>query len=464
MNWPSFEEIFDRMHQGATVEEQAFDMRLFEAVERMKRKYDIRYDREHPVPTDDAMADRCFAAGRELYAEVGTYCVDTHRVARFSLEEMDAALDGAPSAVTWGTEGDARELAHRPVASDVPVFVYGGIQTILFSDEQTMLAVYRACCRCRDVHGIWGGIVPTTEAGTEVRGGTPQEVRPYRRSALLLRQAAAEAGRPGMCVRTGAPSVFVLAAQYAGADGLRPTDGIGSDGRPELKVSFDDLARTAFAQAIGSKFLGGHGATIGAFSGSVEGAAIVTAASAYQSRLVNRGDVIAAAATPMQVQSRATRNLIWVNSLALQALNRNTHLIVVGPIGDHPAAGPGTKQYCYETAAALVPGVACGAHMFGGTRKFKIGKTLDYGTPAESAFMGRLARAAVGIEPAHADRIAADLLARYEDHLQDPPPGATLHELYDLEHEQPLPAYRAVLDEATAELRALGVPLDDGEA
>jgi len=461
VNWPSFHEVIQRLHCGEVIEEQAFDLRLFEAAERVRKKYDIRYDPDHPVPCDEAMADRCFEAGRELYAEVGTYCVDTRRIARFTLDEMDAAVAAAPDAVTWGANADAREVRHRPVGSDIPVFVWGGLQTLLFSDEPTMLAVYRACCRCRDVHGIWGGIVPTTDNGTDVLGGDPLEVFLYRRSALLLRQAASEAGRPGMCVRTGAPSVFVLAAQYAGTDGLRPSDGIGSDGRPELKVGFDDVTRSGFAQSIGSQFLGGHGATIGAFSGSVEGAAIVTAASAYQSRLVNRGDVIAAAATPMQVQSRAARNLIWVNSLALQALNRNTHLIIVGPIGDHPAAGPGTKQYFHETAAALIPGVACGAHIFGGTRKFKIGRTLDYGSPVESALLGRLARAATGIEPAHADRIASELLNRYEDQLKDPPPGGTLHELYDLENERPLPAYRQLLDEVVAELRSLDVPLDD---
>ena len=407
------------------------------------------------------MADRCFEAGRELYAEVGTYCVDTHRVARFTLEEMDEAMEAASDAVTWGTGADECELRHRPVGSDVPVFVWGGLQTLMFSDEPTMLAVYRACCRCRDVHGIWGGIVPTVDQGAEVRGGTPMEVWPYRRSALLLRQAATEAERPGMCVRTGAPTAFILAAQYAGSDGLRPGDGISSGGLPELKTSFDDLARAVFAQSIGSCLLGGHGATIGAFSGSVEGAAIVTAASAYQSRLVNAGDMIAAAVTPMQVQSRATRSVIWVNALALQALNRNTHLVVGGPIGDHPAAGPGTKQYFYETAAALVPGVACGAHMLGGTRKFKIGRTLDYGTPSESAFVGRLARAAVGIDPSDAGRIAAELLARYEDRLQDPPEGGTIHELYDLENERPLPDYRRTLDEVSDEMRSLGLPLDD---
>jgi methylamine--corrinoid protein Co-methyltransferase len=413
------------------------------------------------VPTDKGLADRCFAAARELYAEVGTYCVNTKRVARFSRDEMDAAMAEAPTESVWGEDDDAFTLRHRGVEGNAPVFVYGGLQTLLYTDEETMLRVYRACCRCRAVAGIWGGIVTATAGGGEIRGGSPQELLAYLQSVRLLRRAAKEAGRPGMCVRTGAPSSAILAATYAGKDGLRPSDGISTSGLPELKVSFDDLERVAFAMAIGSRFTGAAGAVIGGFSGSVEGAAIVAVAGAYQARLVNRGEVVGIPVTPIQVQSRATRRMIWVSALALQAASQNTGAILVAPIGDHPAAGPGTAQYFYETAAAVIPGVVSGAHPVGGTRKFSIGRTLDYGTPLESEFQARVSEAAVGMDLQHARRVSVELLGRYEKSLKDAPRGATLRELYDLDANEPLPAYRKVCDQVVRELQDLGVPVQE---
>ena len=460
---PTFREVMDRFSQGERLSEEDFDMRLFQAAEQMKTKYDIRYDPETPVPSDEGLADRCFAAARELYEQVGTYCLDTSRVARFSFDEMDAAVAAAPEELFLGCGEDTFLIRHRPVGSEVPAYVWGGLQTLLYSDEETALRVYRACCRAPVVGGVIGGIVYARGEGKEVKADSPEELFPYRQSALLLRRAAAEAGRPGMPVCNGAPMAVAHLSMYAGTDGLRGTDGIGAGGVPELKTTFDRLHRVAFGLATGTKISAGLGAIIGGFSGSAEGAAIVAAAGAYHSLLVNRGEVVLLTATPIQTGSRSTRNVIWVSALALAALSRNTRIILAGANGDHPAAGPGTDQYFYETAAGAIAGIVCGGHSWGGTRKFKIGQTVNYGTPLESEFLGQVCRAAVGIDITHANRVVSSLLGRYEATLKDAPQGATLHELYDLEAERPLPAYRNVYDNVAGELRGLGIPLPDYE-
>ncbi|MCL5103194.1 MAG: monomethylamine:corrinoid methyltransferase [Armatimonadetes bacterium] len=461
MNAPSFHEVMNRFERGESMDEQAFDMRLFQVAERMKAKYDIRYNPENPVPSDEALADRCFAAARELYSEVGTYCLDTRTVARFTLDEMDAAFAEAPAASVWGDGDDKFIIRHRSVGGDVPVFVWGGLQTLLFSDEETGLRVYRACCRCPAVGGVVGGITPTIEGDSKVKADSPEEVFPYRRSAELLRIAAAEAGRPGMPVINGAPKATAHIAMYAGSEALRPTDGIGTGGVPELKTTFDRLKRVSFALATGTRISAGLGAMIGGFSGSVEGAAIVGAAGAFQSRLMNRAEVVLITATPIQTQSRSTRNGIWVSALAMQALSRNTHLILAGAHGDHPSAGPGTEQYFYETAAGSIAGAVSGGHSWGATRKFKIGQTTDYGTPLESEFLGRICHASEGMDTGLANKVVVELLSRYEDNLADPPAGGTLHDLYDLDSERPLPAYEQVFNKVASQLRAMGVPFQD---
>ena len=457
---PTFVEILHRFREGDKMKETEFDMSIFKTAERIKAKFDIRYDPENPVPLDEDMADRCFQAGRELYTEVGTYSLDTARVARFSLEEMDAAVGEAPDSVVWGEGEDDFTMRHRPVEGEVEPFVWGGLQTLLYSDEETAFRVIRATCRCRDINGVWGGIVPKLESG-DVVGASPEEIFPYRRSAVTLRRAADEAGRPGIPVMNSAPLSFIHFAMFASREGLRVTDGIETPGVPELKTSNDALNRVAFALATDTVHSGGVGVTIGGFSGSIEGAAIVAVAGAYQSLLVNRAKVVALTATPIMTFSRATRKGIWVGSLALQALNRNTRLITGGFMCDHPAAGPGTEQYFYETAAGTIPGIVCGTHAWGGTRKFKIGRKVDFGSPVESDFLGHLSKAAVGLDRSRANIVVRKLLEKYEKNIKEAPEGYTLQELYDLPTESPSKEYAALYNKVAAELRNLGVPLEN---
>jgi hypothetical protein len=75
--------------------------------------------------------------------------------------------------------------------------------------------------------------------------------------------------------------------------------------------------------------------------------------------------------------------------------------------------------------------------------------------------MGRLCKAAAGMDLAQANRLSCVLLDRYEDHIEDAPAGGTLHEIYDLDGERPRPAYIDVYNKVAAELRGLGVPIED---
>ena len=65
MQLPSFAKVLQRLREGERMDDQAFDMRLFQQAERIKARYDICYDPENPVPTDAELADRCFGAARE---------------------------------------------------------------------------------------------------------------------------------------------------------------------------------------------------------------------------------------------------------------------------------------------------------------------------------------------------------------------------------------------------------------
>ena len=54
---------------------------------RVVGKYGIKYEPQNPVPADDDLADRVWAAGMEFLYETGVYCVDTERRILFSRDQ-----------------------------------------------------------------------------------------------------------------------------------------------------------------------------------------------------------------------------------------------------------------------------------------------------------------------------------------------------------------------------------------
>lgn len=148
---------------------------------------------------------------------------------------------------------------------------------------------------------------------------------------------------------------------------------------------------------------------------------------------------------------------MWAAGTAIQGFSRNTRLIVDGSLGDHPAAGPGTKQYLYETAAGHILSTVMGAHSTEGTRKFVVGDTCNYGTPLESRWMGDVCKASVGMDRKQADKIVKFLLSKYESHLKDAPAGDTFEKLYDQRTLQPITEYQKLYDEVKMELQRMGL-------
>ncbi len=456
-------EVLERARDGERIDEKTFDMRLFRAAERLRKEFDLKYDRDNPVPTDDAMADRAFQAGVRLYEEVGTYCVDTGRVLRFSRQEIEDALAAAPSEIHLGAGDDRVVLAHLDCDGDREPGIFAGIQTAIFSSDAMAFRIISECARDRCVDGVWGGVVTMVDNAYQVVAGTPAEIYGYRKNIEMMRQAVAAAGRPGMVVVNNGPRSIATIAMVDEEHGIRRTDGMGTSGVSELKVNYDDLDRVAYCLAAGLPIHGAHISVMGGFSGSYEGAAIVAVSGGLQMLLVNHCDLVGIGTVPFQIKSRGTREGLWVGSLAVQAMARNTHLVVAGANGDHPAAGPGTKQYLYEAAAGFLSNTVSGGHHWGGTRKFVIGRTADYGTPLESRWMGQVCKSATSLNRAKANEICQYLLAKYEDKLKDPPAGWTYPALWDQDKGRPNQEYERLYREVLEEFAGLGFEIRQWE-
>ena len=450
-------EILLRSKEGPFMEEKQFDMALFKKTQELQKKYHIKYDPDKPLDTEGELADRVYQAGIELFTELGTFCVTTNRVIRVTERELFAAIDACPEEIELGQGNERVKMAHRDVEGDQQVVVVAGIQTAPFSDEESMFLIYKGCAMDRCVDGIWAGILLKIDGKYDVVADTPSEIYQYRKTVEILRKAVSAAGRPGLITINNAPTSAATIAMFNEEKGIRRSDYMESTGMSELKVAYDDLNRTAFALAHGVSIHGTHSSTIGGFSANPEGATIVSVAASLQLVCIHKAESFRCGATDFRIKSRVTRGQLWVAGTAIQAINRNTKLIVDGSIGDHPAAGPGTKQYLYESAAGHIVSTVMGAHSTEGTRKFVVGDTCNYGTPLESRWMGEVCKAAVGIDLKTAEKVVRYLLDKYEDSLEDAPAGDVCENLYDMDKSEPFPEYQELYDGVKEELKAQGL-------
>ncbi len=452
-----FWEILNRSKAGPIVEEKQFDLALFKKTQELQKKFGIRYDPAKPVDVEGDLADRIYAAGVELFLDLGTYCPTTRRVIKLSAEELREEIQSRPEAVEMGQGPDRVKMVHREVEGRQEPVVIAGIQTAPFSSEEMMFQITRGCALDRCVDGVWGGILLKIDGTYDVIAGSPSEIYQYRKTTEVLRRAIAAAGRPGMILFNNAPTSIATIALFDEEKGLRRSDSMEVTGMSELKVAYDDLNRTAFALAYGVPIHGAHSSTIGGFSGNPEGAAITAVAGSLQLAAVQKADSFRCGVTDSRIKSRVTRGQLWAAGTAIQGLSRNARLIIDGSIGDHPAAGPGTKQYLYEAAAGFIVSTVMGAHSTGGTRKFVVGNVPNYGTPLESRWMGEICKGAAGITRAQAAPLIGYLLDKYEDKLKDAPAGETFEKLYNREKMEPVPSYRKIYDEVKTELRERGL-------
>ena len=452
-----FWEILHRSKDGPIVEEKQYDLNLFKKAQQLTKKYGIKYDPAKPVDVDGDLADRVYQAGVELFLDLGTYCTTTKRVIKVTEAELKEESQSLPEAIELGQGPDRVRMAHREVEGPQDAIVIAGIQTAPFSSEEMMFTISKGCAQDRCVDGIWGGILLKIDGKYDVVAGAPSEIFQYRKMVEILRRAVIAAGRSGMIIVNNAPTSIATIALFDEEVGMRRSDIMEVTGMSELKVTYDDLNRTAFALAYGVKMHGAHSATIGGFSGNPEGAAITAVAGCMQLLAVQKAECFRCGATDSRVKSRVSRAQLWAAGTGIQGLSRNAKLIIDGSIGDHPAAGPGTKQYMYEAAAGFIVSTVMGSHSTGGTRKYVVGEVPNYGTPLESRWMGEVCKGAVGMSRAQADVLVKYLLDKYENNLKDAPAGQTFEALYDQEKLEPTPEYQRLYDEVKAELRELGL-------
>ena len=121
-------DIWERAETGPICPTRKFEIQVFfRKVQELVKKYDIKYDAESVVPTDDTLIDNVYHAGLELLLDVGLLCTDTERLIKFDEQEVNEALKAVPKELTLGQGKDAASLVAGEFTKAIKKIPFGGI-------------------------------------------------------------------------------------------------------------------------------------------------------------------------------------------------------------------------------------------------------------------------------------------------------------------------------------------------
>lgn len=456
-------DIYRRTRDGKQVDENTFDIDMvFPTLLELIAKYDIQYDAEHPVSNDDALADRVFNAAVEFMEKVGIYCQDTGRVVSFSREEILKAVSENGHRRCVGGEKESRRewIVRKPDEHSRPwCHIGSGIYT---SSDALFMKLVEGYARIARADSMAIPTLMNDPAGHYQNGEFayhPSEVMATIHNMRLARKACENAERPGFPVFNVVPSsshaISTIAASHPNC-GTRTSDGWLCAFYPEFKLKLDTLNKITFVHEIGGNIAGEASVLLGGYCGGPEGLSIGVAVYAIMTCLLN-GTYFLNFPVTLQGAISTSRPLLWGLGVGSQAISRNMFISTYN--SGYSAAGAGTKEYFYQSAAYILTGVTSGVTT--GTPFPAAGVKTDGMTPLEALFHTEMVDAAAKLTRAEANPIVMKLLEKYEHTLNTPDLGKTFQELFDVDSITPKPFYKQMFDEVKAELRAMGVPLAD---
>lgn len=433
MNTNRLVDIVERSETGPYAAESEFDLMLVRKIPELVADHGIRFDRNVLVPADDDMADRLYQAAVELFVDIGAYNQTTERRIMFSRQETEEIVAQQPSSIVLGTGRDAVVEQHRGVESNIPCRVHSG-PTGTPSSERYHKLILQSCAQEPLVDCLGAGSV-STYMGRPIVPGSPTEILGTRRDSAEAREAIRRAGRPGMHIEDNA-TPLTCRGKMAAVDeesGLRPSDGMLVSQMVEMKTDYDQLSRVAYMQSIGMHIVDLLVPLVGGIGGGAEGTALLTVAEHILGAVLYHPSYHFMGHMHLMRINNTDRMGLWIQAMAGQALARNTPMVVSNDI--YCVSGTGTSDLLWEVAAGALVGAVCGTHQHGvGVAG---GATLDQTTGLEARFQAQVAHAALGMTRDEVNGLVLECLTHYEDRLDDPNPGKSFPELYDVDTLEP---------------------------
>jgi len=423
-------EVERRAREGSYISSKSFDLQLSRTIAELEREYGVSYDPGELAPDDPSLAKAVFEAGLALVEEVGIYVVELERTAVFSREEVVEVLRRAEKELVLGKGSDARVLSAREPGSRQRPFVFGGYAGTPTPEEEFK---YSALSYAQEalVDALDHGSLPSV-GGLEVSRSAPSEAEATVREVELLREAIAEAGRPGMhllACESSASAVGSLAAMAAGV--LRRGDAQLVPVLNEMKVDYSQLIKAQAGLRYGVHNAALVDPVVGGFARGAAGTAICAVAEAIASLLAYRASYVLIHPYHIRLKATSTKECLWVECVVGQA-GRYLGAPLVGDVW--PANGGGVVEMLYEVAANALVATTSGLNLLGPA---PANGEKPHGTGLEARFMAEVGHAAAGMRPRDVIDIVWELVKRYEHALENPNPGRPFSELYNVEKRRP---------------------------
>jgi methylamine---corrinoid protein Co-methyltransferase len=455
-NW--LPEIVERSENGPYMKDSGFDMMLAKRTRELVKAYDLKFDRQVLVPSDDDLADRVYQAAVDLFVEAGVYNMSTERRIMFTRDEVEEAVAAAPNAVVLGTGKDAVVERHREVESDIPCLMHSGPTGTPCSEAMHPL-ILQSCAQELLVDCLGHGSIATYK-GQLIVPGTPLEILAARSEAEVARIAIRKAGRPGMHIEDNAVAL-TCAGKMASIDperGMRPSDGLLISQLPELKTDYDQLSRVAHLQSIDMHIVDLMTPLIGGLGGGAQGTAIMTVVAHILGVICYSASNHFMGHMHLLKSNNTDRMGLWIQAVAGQALARNTPMVVVNDL--YTVSGLGTTEMLWEVAAGAMIGAVCGTHQHG------IGATcgnyIDQTSGLEARFQAEVAHAALGKTRAEINDIVLACVSHYEAALDKPNIGKPFPQVYNTATIEPGEQWLGVYHQVRDALGDLGLDMDNG--
>ncbi len=448
-------EFLERAHTGPFCENDEFTFKIFmPKVKEVVKKYEIKYDPQHPVPADDDLADRVWQAAVELFLETGVLNVDTHRRILVTESELKEALYHYPGRFWVGAGNDMRLWEYRRPEDTKPPFCI--FSPDITYDEELMLPSCIAYVQEPLADGVCAPILEES-IGMKIKSGAPSEMSGVLHHAMTLRQACRMVGKPGM---------FLVAVGTAQSDtgqiavsneqwGVRPSDGRLIGALTEFRIDNELMNKIAHCKQYGCHIGCLSGAIYGGYAGRAEGAAVLEVAYHLVGATIYQGTFNNSFPFHLHYTSNSSREMLWLVSVEHQAISRNSKYLSTS--NGFYNAGPGTEQVLYEAAAHGLTSTVSGGHLWEAAPTHN--KYRNYATPIEARIACEVGHAAArqGMTRDKANEIANRLLAKYEDKIADAPKGKPFQECYNAKTVQPQTWYLDMFKKVKDEIAGMGV-------
>ena len=450
--------VLDKAENGPVVEEKDWDrVYINKTIRELLKKYQIDWDRNDPgVPSDDALADRVFAAGWEFALRAGLFCLDTRRQMAWSQAELEGVLQRAPEKVTIGVGEDAVTIARRRPDTNTRVATVGGAYGTQVPEE-LFVPVMLSYAQERSLDFIDNASLLTTY-GRPLRANSPWEAVGCWQEMLMSFEVVQRAGRPGMpigCAENSPSAIGELATTTYGA--FRLTDWHHASFVSELKTSYAELIKATHYAQTGAAAHNFYNPIYGGYVGGGPGMAVAIVAGMILMKAVYNGVTQNPGPSHAHLSCDTYPDMLTSQAVAYQALSRNTNVLVSSFV--RPVAGPVTKDILYETAALTLAAVPSGVALMEGVQS-AMGRHTAYVSGLEARFMAEVAHAAEGLTRKEADVLVRRLISLYAAGQPEMRIGKPFQEAYDVASVQPTAEWWGMYEEVRRELAEMGLKLD----